>query len=286
MEPATMAILGSGLASAFGNVYSNTLNAANAAKINQKNLDLQAAINLDNIEAARLNNVTAVDLANTAHQREVRDLRDAGLNPILSATGGNGAATPSLQSPNLDAPSLDRVDVVNPLSQIASAVGQAMQFEDQHKLSSLQSQILDGSLPTNPSDLKLVADASVQSDLASINSSVAQSKHDENRARLDSKLALMEERVIDETAKAQAGLPHDKRFVEPDLMQYVKDAFISDIKDRANRNWRNNTGAIMGALNSGVSAAASIKGMRNPQAIGSRTTLPNGKTLVTEKLFK
>lgn len=40
-------------------------------------------------------NQLSIDLANSAHQREVNDLKMAGLNPVLSA-GGSGSATPQL----------------------------------------------------------------------------------------------------------------------------------------------------------------------------------------------
>jgi len=42
-------------------------------------------------------------MANTAHQREVADLRKAGLNPILSAKL-SGSATPPISTPTLHAP--------------------------------------------------------------------------------------------------------------------------------------------------------------------------------------
>lgn len=97
------AIIG-GLLMGGGSIASGAMGMASSDRAAKLGYRAQQEINALNYQMFKENQQWQTQLANTAHQREVSDLRAAGLNPILSATGGSGAVTPNIATPSAVSP--------------------------------------------------------------------------------------------------------------------------------------------------------------------------------------
>lgn len=88
---------------------------------NANNMAMNEQNNAANLEAARLNREWQERMSNTAHQREAEDYKAAGLNRILTATGGGGASTPSGSVATMNASRMENALGSSVSSALASA---------------------------------------------------------------------------------------------------------------------------------------------------------------------
>lgn len=216
--------VGSGLISTAGQIYTNN-----------KNLEYQKNVNDINWQIAAQNNATQIDMANTAHQREIRDLQSAGLNPILSA-GGNGAATPSLTSARMDSAQIE-----NPTNGIANSA---------KSLGKFVSGMAKAELDQARADVRLTDQESKRLERENVVSSL-RSKNE--LMKLEAENAALSE-LTRSSYRDDRGVWHNDFDRDLPYNKLVKESLVSDVKDRSNRNWRNN----LGVINQSVNSASSI----------------------------
>lgn len=97
--------------SAVGSATAAGVNYASTKSTNEANAKMQADANKQN----------QYNLEH-AHQIEMEDLKAAGLNPILTATGGSGAPQTSMQAARMQAPQLDFSGIGSAMSSMLSTL--------------------------------------------------------------------------------------------------------------------------------------------------------------------
>lgn len=89
-------LIGAGIGAA-GSLIGNAIGGS-------KNLEATNSTNKANKAIAKQQMAFQERMSNTAHQRQTSDMLKAGLNPILSATGGSGASQPGGASATMQTP--------------------------------------------------------------------------------------------------------------------------------------------------------------------------------------
>lgn len=229
VDDAALALIAAGIIGTAGQLYTNN-----------RNLKYQSQVNDVNWQIAAMNNATQVDMANSAHQREVNDLKRAGLNPILSA-GGSGASTPSLTSVRGDS-----AQIQNPVNDLASSArGLARYFGETYQTQLNQAKAdLETTERTN--------------NILSWEQSNARREADLQALQLELDSSVLHD-LTHTIYRDSDGIIRDRFDDDKPYVQLYKEGKLAHAIDESNVNWRNNLKAVGGAVGdvSGLMSGAS-----------------------------
>lgn len=242
-------------------ILAGGISTAGALYTNAQNRKFQQKINDVNWQIAAQNNATQIDMANTAHQREVADLRAAGLNPILSA-GGSGSAIPSLQQARQDAAQIE-----NPASGLANSVSQISRFIGEQYRTNLEQaqQDVEATKLANRTDwLDLqTAGLQAQTDFLQASTELEAAKEFYGLDVKSGKKGFYLDSL--------SGEPIDGFSLEhPKAVRLHKEGIQSDLDQRSNLNWRSNLSSFMPFISPIINNATSFG--RGARALRPRRT--------------
>lgn len=145
---------------------------ASAREANETNIRLASEARNFSAEQASKQMEFQYNMSSTAHQREIADLINAGLNPILTATGGNGASMGSGAMGSTAQAHVTSDLQGNPLENLPQSVLAARKFNDL-EMEALKSNInlQNSTIATQQTQsLKNMADAELSKSGINVNS--------------------------------------------------------------------------------------------------------------------